>query len=104
MAKKPIVIGTIGSTHGVRFSARPPRKSARSATGKLKVANDAMKPPLPAAAAPFFGAEVSGVKPADEPAGAGVDDDGPVAPAAVTAAAISASAVLGGRQTLSLQA
>src|SRR5258708_36808224 len=78
MAKKPIVIGTIGSTHGVRFRARPPRKSASRAMGRLNVANEAMKPPPPGAGAPLFGAEVSGVKPAAGFAATGAEDTGAV--------------------------
>src|SRR5258708_30329379 len=111
MAKKPIVIGTIGSTHGVRLRARPPRKSASRATGRLNVANEAMKPPPPGAGAPFFGAEVSGVKPAAGVAATGAEDTGAVgaeetaAPGAaplvmVAAVAISASAVRGGGHDL----
>src|SRR5258708_27404828 len=111
MAKKPIVIGTIGSTHGVRFRARPPRKSASRATGRLNVANEAMKPPPPGAGVPPFGAEVSGVKPAAGVAEIGAEDTGALDPderaapgvaplVMVAAVAISASAVCGRRQTL----
>src|SRR3954449_12577457 len=97
MAKKPTVIGIIGKTHGVRFSASPPTKRMRSVSGNPCSAYAAESRSLPIGAAPFGAAE-SGVK---------LDDAGGGAAAgalAITFASIVTSASRGGRQTVSLQA
>src|ERR1043165_7518109 len=91
MAKKPRVMGMTGKTHGVRFSARPPTKSTSSVSGSPCASKTSVSLFFGSA---FFGAAVSGVKPALAFGGAA---------AAPTLVEVSAETVFGGRQTLSLQ-
>src|SRR5437763_17181111 len=87
-----MVIGIIGKTQGVRFSASPPTKMMRSVSGRPLAAKvDASL--SPAAGAGFFGAFASVVK----LAGFCV-----APPAAAATIEKSASTVFGGRHTLSL--
>ena len=93
IAKKPIVIGTIGRTQGVRFSARPPRKSTNSVSGRPLDANVAARRSF-GCAWKSLGAAESGTNPVPACGAA----------PATGVASISAFAVLGGRQMLSLHA
>src|SRR3954453_6523888 len=97
MAKKPTVIGIIGKTHGVRFSASPPTKRMSSVSGSPCSAYAAERRSFATGATPFGAAE-RGVKLGEVAGAAGVA-------AGVTAfASIVTSTSRGGRQTVSLQA
>src|SRR4051794_4136225 len=97
MAKKPTVIGIIGKTHGVRFSASPPTNRMNSVNGSPCSAYAAERRSFATGAAPFGAAE-RGVKEEDVAGAASV------ATGATAFASIVNSASRGGRQTVSLHA
>src|SRR3954468_23615580 len=93
MAKKPTVIGIIGKTHGVRFSASPPTKRMSSVNGKPCSAYAAESLSLTTGVA-SFGAADRGVK--------FVPPAGNTFGATTVVLSMVTSASRGGRQTLSL--